>query len=253
MQFPGMGMGFLKRMLDEGLEHCKKRFVGGKSLFNYDQVQQRLTRLQASFTVCSAMCAHSSKRTALDNDLATHSVEANAIKSVLSDLMQEAAQSLLQLVGAKGYRLDHVAGRATVDSRPFQIFEGSNDVLYAQISEALLKLMRRAKQKNLFHFLQSYALTTRAAEYFKDVLNFEVNLQLPQRKLVELGRVLGRIVSMELVLKLGDLGFRSDLISGSLAMLRQDVDSLLTTFAFANNTLVVDAYEENASWLNLVS
>ena len=253
MEFPGMGMGFLKRLLDEGLEHCKKRFVGGKSLFNYDQVQQRLTRLQASFTVCSAMCAHSSKRTPIENDLAGLGVEANAIKSVLTDLMQEAAQSLLQLVGAKGYRLDHVAGRATVDSRPFQIFEGSNDVLYAQISEALLKLMRRAKEKNLFQFLQGYSLTTRAAEYFKELLNFEVNLQLPQRKLVELGRVLGRIISMELVLKLDDLGFRNDLISGSLTMLRQDIQRLLTTYAFANNTVVVDAYEENASWLNLVS
>ena len=253
MEFPGMGMGFLKRLLDEGLEHCKKRFVGGKSLFNYDQVQQRLARLQASFTVCSAMCAHSSKHTAIENDLAGRGVEANAIKSVLTDLMQESAQSLLQLVGAKGYRLDHVAGRATVDSRPFQIFEGSNDVLYAQISEALLKLMRRAKEKNLFQFLQSYSLTARAAAYFKDVLNFEVSLQLPQRKLVELGRVLGRIISMNLVLKLGDLGFRKDLISGSLTMLQQEIDGLLNTYSFANSTVVVDGYEENASWLHLVS
>lgn len=253
MQFPGMGQGFIKRILDEALTHCKKRFVGGQSLFNYDQVQQRLARLQASFTICSAMCVHSSERADMQKDLSSESVEANAIKTVVTDLMQEGAQSLLQLVGAKGYRLDHIAGRATVDSRPFQIFEGSNDVLYAQISEALLKLMRRGKENNLFTFLKGYDLTARAADYFKELLNFEVTLQLPQRKLVELGRVLGRIISMEIVLKLGDLGFRSDLISNGLTVLRQEIAGLLSAYSFGHTVLAVDAYEENSSWLHFVT
>ncbi len=253
MEFPGMGLGFLKRLLDEGLEHCKKRFVGGKSLFRYDQVQQRLARIQAGFTVASALCAHSSKQSSLGKDLSSCGLEANAMKSVLTDIMHESAQSLLQLVGAKGYRLDHVAGRATVDSRSFQIFEGSNDVLYSQISEACFKLMRRAKETNLLRFLESLSLTERAAQYFKDVLNFEVDLQLPQRKLVELGRVLGRIISMNIVIKLGDLGFRRELITNCLGMLRQEIDGLLSLHAFANETVVVDEYEENASWLKFVS
>ncbi len=253
MEFPGMGTGFLKRLLDEALAHCKKRFVGGKSLFKYDQVQHRLARMQAAFTVGSALCSHSSNETAIANDLSGRGIEANAIKSVLTDIMHESAQSLLQLVGAKGYRLDHVAGRSTVDSRSFQIFEGSNDVLYSQITEAMFKLMRRAKEKNLFQFLRSYSLTERASEYFKDVLNFEVDLKLPQRKLVELGRVLGRIISMEIVLRLGDQGFRRDLIAGCLTTLRQEIDGLLSVHAFANSTVVVDEYEENSSWLRFVS
>ena len=28
MQFPGMGMGFIKRMLDEALTHCSQRLLG---------------------------------------------------------------------------------------------------------------------------------------------------------------------------------------------------------------------------------
>jgi alkylation response protein AidB-like acyl-CoA dehydrogenase len=31
-QFPGMGMGFIKRMLDEAITHTKSRLVGNKSL-----------------------------------------------------------------------------------------------------------------------------------------------------------------------------------------------------------------------------
>jgi len=253
LQFPGMGMGFLKRLLDEGLTHCKKRFIGGRSLFNYDQVQQRLAKLQASFTVSSAMCAYSSDRAKLDHDLSRNGLEANAIKSVVTDLMQDASQSLLQLIGAKGYRLDHIAGRATVDSRPFQIFEGSNDILYQQISDAVLKLMRRAKENNLLRFLRGYDLTSRASEQLEELLNFEVDLQIPQRKLVNLGRALGRIVTMEMVLQLGDRGFRSDLIANGLSMLRHEITGLLSSYKAENRTLVVDDYEEDGSWLALVS
>jgi alkylation response protein AidB-like acyl-CoA dehydrogenase len=96
------------------------------------------------------MCANSSEKAGIENDLAPHGMEANAVKSVITDLMHDAAQSVLQLVGAKAYKLNHIAGRGTVDSRPFQIFEGSNDILYAQISEGLLKLMKRTKGKQPF-------------------------------------------------------------------------------------------------------
>lgn len=253
MQFPGMGMGFLHRLLDEALEHCKQRLVGGKSLFSYDQVQQRLSRIQAAFTVCSAMCAYSSDHAHLKNDLMRNGFEANAIKTVLTDLMQDASQSLLQLVGAKGYRLNHVAGRSTVDSRPFQIFEGSNDILYQQISEAVLKKMRSVKETNLLTYLSSSDLTARAAGYFKDILSFEIDFSLQQRKLVDLGRVLGRMVSLQLVLDLGDRGFRKELIDGAVAVLRQDVAGLLSTYRNAHDKDVVDEYGSESSWLEFVS
>ena len=50
IEFPGMGMGFLQRILDEALAHCKERFVGGKSLLEYDQVQRRVADIQAAYT-----------------------------------------------------------------------------------------------------------------------------------------------------------------------------------------------------------
>ena len=252
VQFPGMGMGFLKRMLDEALEHCRERQVGGTSLFSYDQVRKRIARLQASYTACSAMCAYTSEHAGLENNLAKDSLPANAIKTVVTDLMQEASQSLLQLFGAKGYRLDHIAGRSTVDSRPFQIFEGSNDILYQQISEAVLKSMRRLKENNLYEFLKSYELTSRAAERFKDALSFEVDPKMPQRKLVELGRMLGRIISMELTIELGERGFRSDLVSNCLAEFKRDVLSLLSSYRSGEITQVVEDYVEASSWLSFV-
>tara|TARA_R110002124_G_scaffold135815_1_gene298825 strand:+ start:2997 stop:4496 length:1500 start_codon:yes stop_codon:yes gene_type:complete len=251
LQFPGMGMGFLKRMLDEAVTHCKERFVGGQSLFNYDQVKSRLSELQAYFTVCAAMCNFTGSRISLSDNTSRRDVEANAIKSVVTDFMQRASQSLLQLTGAKGYRLDHIAGRSVVDSRPFQIFEGSNDILYQQISESVMKMMRRVKSSNLYDFLSSYELTIKSSDYFKEALNFEVDTTMPQRKLVDLGKALGRIISMEFTINLGEEGFNRELVQNAIETLQDEVNSIMCLFKNGGQASVVEDYEIESSWFNL--
>ncbi len=153
MQFPGMGMGFIKRMYDEGLQHTKNRIVGNKSLFDLDQVKFQLSKVQNAYTVCSAMCARSSEKSGIENDLSLDAIEANSIKTYITDLMQESAQTVAQLFGGNGYKMENIATRGIVDSRPFQIFEGSNEMLYTQISEMVLKTMKRSKDNNFLNFL----------------------------------------------------------------------------------------------------
>lgn len=251
-QFPGMGMGFLHRLMDEALSHCRDRVVGGKPLVEYDQVTHRLARFQAYFTTCSAMCAYSSEHAGLDRNLAGASVPANSIKCVATDFMQDASQSLLQLTGAMGYRLDHIAGRSLVDSRPFQVFEGPNDVLYKQIAETVVKTMRRAKISNLLAHLKDDDLTRRAAERFGKTLDFNVGAGIPQRKLVDLGRVVGHVISMNMVMELGDRGFRSELIHNALQVLQQDVEALVSSYKASRQTRVVPEYHEDSNWLDFV-
>jgi len=253
LQFPGMGIGFLKRMMEEGITHCKDRYVGGQSLFNYEQVKKRLNRLQSAFTVCSAMCAFTSENVTLTKNVAGMDVAANAIKTYTTDLMQQASQSLLQLMGAKGYRLDHIAGRAFIDSRPFQIFEGSNDILYQQISESVLKQMRRLKLRNLYKFLSDFKLTKRASDYFSELLDFKINHSLAQNRLVELGKILSRVISLELTLRLGEKGFNQALINNTVQTLREDVERMITTFINEKTPEVVEDYEESSSWLDSIT
>jgi alkylation response protein AidB-like acyl-CoA dehydrogenase len=253
IQFPGMGMGFLKRMLDEALDHCKGRFVGGQSLFNYEQVKRRISELQASFTICSAMCAYTAEHAGMDKDLSKEDLQANSVKTVLTDLMQNAAQSLLQLVGAKGYSYDHIAGRAIVDSRPFQIFEGSNDILYQQISEAVVKGMRKMSIQNLYHYLNEHELSHRAADYLKGSLNFELDFKMAQDKLVQLGQAIGRIMALESVLKLGDKGFNAHLIDNAIEYLKQEINTILCTYQHNTQLDVVEDYQIDSSWLGLVN
>jgi len=248
MQFPSMAMGFLTRLLDEAAAHCGERLVGGKALLEYDQVQARLARIQSAITVCSAMCVNTAERAGIEHDLAPHGLEANAIKACITDFMQDAAQSLLQLSGAMGYRLDHFAGRAVVDSRPFQIFEGSNDILYAQISEVLLKQMKLAKENHLATFLAQHELTCHAVDRLKRSLDFSLDTTMPQRKLVELGMVVSRIVAINLVIKLGERGFDKKRIDTSLATLEQETNGLLTGYLYEHRTPRIEPGEEHPSW-----
>jgi alkylation response protein AidB-like acyl-CoA dehydrogenase len=252
MQFPGMGMGFIKRMLDEALRHCENRMVGATNLLALDQVQFQITKLQAAFTMCSAMCARSSEISGIDHDLATEGLEANSMKAVVSDLMQESAQILVQLSGANGYRINHIGGRGIIDSRPFQIFEGSNEMLYTQIAEIILRLMKKQKQERLFDFLKDLKLTSGACLYFKEELSFTINDAIPQRKLVDLGKVLGRIVTVGYVLELGEKGFRQDLIDNCIVSVKQEVAALVCAFKSKNDNKVITDYSENSSWLNFV-
>ena len=253
MQFPGMGMGFVHRMLDEAVSHCRNRNVGGRSLFNYDQVQQRLSALQSAYTVCNAMCLNSSRKADLSNDLAPIGLEANAVKTYLTDLMQNTAQSLLQLVGAQGYRLNHIAGRAIVDSRPFQIFEGSNDILYIQIGEAIQKQIQRAKDTNLFNLLAKLDLTSLAAERLKKFTDFALAPQLPQRKLNELGQIISRISAMNLVIKLENESFNKDLIKSSINHIEQELSALLGHFSHQHTESYIEEYGDDGSWLSCTS
>ncbi|MDX9958072.1 MAG: acyl-CoA dehydrogenase family protein [Clostridia bacterium] len=253
MQFPGMGMGFLARMLDEAVNHCKDRQVGGRSLFGYDQVQQRLSRLQSAYTVCSAMCLNSAGKAGIENDLSGIGLEANSVKTYVTDLMQASAQSLLQLVGAKGYRLDHIAGRSIVDSRPFQIFEGSNDILYIQIAEAIQKQMQQKKETRLLAFLSTHELTSLALAdgRFKSLLDFSLALPLSQRRLTELGAIISRVLAVDMVIRLADTGYNKALIESCLMNLNQELSALVGGYNSAVSSDYVDYYEEDSSWFAL--
>jgi len=252
LQFPGMGMGFIKRMLDEAIKQTQNRVVGAGNLLALDNVQYQVSRIQSAFTICSAMCARSSEISGIQFNLAMEGIEANSMKAVVTDLMQESANTLVQLSGANGYKISHIGGRGIMDSRPFQIFEGSNEMLYAQIADMISRQMRKQKNLNLFEYLKSWELTSEACQHFRKDLDFTLSSNLSQRELVDLGRILARIVCIAYVLKLGNKGFRKDLVESSIVHVQQEISALFAAFHFDNQTKVVEDYAESSNWLNFV-
>jgi hypothetical protein len=111
--------------------------------------------------------------------------------------------------------------------------------------------MKQFKESNLYHFLNSYDLTSKATGYLKEMLNFELNFELPQRKMVELGQAISRIISMEMVIDLGIKGFRSDLIENSLATLKKEINAIMGHFNFKDQANLVEDYQENSTWYSL--
>lgn len=249
LQFPGMGMGFIKRLLDETLQHTQQRRVSGLRLNEVDAVKFQLSRLQAAYTVCSGMCAYSTKVSSIDFDLSGHAVDANSVKALVTDLMQESAQIALQLAGANGYRLDHIAGRAVVDSRPFQIFEGSNEMLYSQVAESILKTMRRAKERNLLTYLKTQKLTELAAPFFPAQLDIDIQEPVKQRDLVTLGRMVARVISFQFVLSIGEAGFNPGLVEITRQHMHMDLSKLAGQFHSKLQADPLLEYQENADWM----
>ena len=248
-QFAGMGMGFIQRMLDEALDQCTKRLVGGKPLLALDQVKFQISKIQNAFTICSGMCHRSADYSGIERNLALDIVEANSIKAYVTDLMQESAQTLTQLCGANGYKMENVGARGIVDSRPFQIFEGSNEMLYTQIGEGVLKMAKRAKIKNLFEFLSGYGLTENSVGYFKAIVDFEIETGMPQRKIIDLGKMISRIVCVNHAIELGNNGFRSDLVNNSIEMVRHELYSLINSYNNHNLVAPIIDYNSGSSWL----
>ncbi len=247
-QFPGMAIGFIRRMMDDAIAHTQKRFIRGKPLISLDQVRHQIARIQSAFTVSSAMCSRSSEASGIEHDLTATTVEANSMKAYVTELMQESAQTLTQLQGANGYKEESIASRSIMDSRPFQVFEGSNEMLYTQISEMLLKQMRRFKNMNLASFLKDYELTRLTAAQFKPLIDFAVDDALSQRKQVGLGKILSRIISADYVTKLGIKGFREDLVKNSVDMIKQEVSALVSSFKNSTSVVPVVEYSSKSSW-----
>ncbi len=248
MQFPGMAMGFIKRALEETTAYCNERLVRGKSLLQFDQVNQQLSQLQAAFTICSAMCSHSSSISGIDKNVSLLGLEANTIKARVSDLMQSTAQTMTQLFGSSGYKISNRGSRGIMDSRPFQIFEGPNEMLYSQISEAVTKQMQKMKM-TLSEYLAQYESTVSVADFFSSITdNIEAERSMPQRKHVILGRAISGIVLAQYVQKLGDISFNKDLIQNTMDSLKNDVSDLVSSFKQGTIINPIEHFSMNSDW-----
>lgn len=195
------------------------------------------------------MCLRAVEYSSIENNLAGAAVEANSMKAYVSDLMHESAQTLMQLCGADGYKMESLGSRGIVDSRPFQIFEGSNEMLYTQISEMVLKLMNHQKNMNLSEFLMQYDLTKNVADQFKKMLNIIIDINISQRKSVDLGKIISRVISANLVLKMGIKKYRQDLICSCIETIKHEIVMLVSSYKFQTKVSPIEEYKDSSNWL----
>lgn len=252
LQFPGMALGFLKRAYHEARHHCEQRMVRGKSLRQYDQVEAQLAKMEAAVTVASAMCHWSAENSAITIDLSSQGAMANTFKAVVSDLMQDSAQTLMQLLGSKGYHESSLAASAIMDTRPFQIFEGPNDMLFTQLSEILLKSMSRSKEMNLLQFMRKYEHGCLSAEIIGSTIDVTLEKALPQRKLVLLGRAMAKIILAHHVIQLGHAGYNAALIDNAIQSLHEEIACHIHSYSDGRSIKPTPYHLEDSDWLTML-
>lgn len=75
-------------------------------------------------------------------------------------------------------------------------------------------------------------------------------MQLPQRKLVDLGKIISRIVSANHVANLGADGFRMDLINDSLLTIKQEISMFISAYTFNTSVVPIEDYKQDSAWLS---
>lgn len=226
LQFPGMATGYLRRVRDEAHEHCRNRIVGGSELTDYEHVRRQLRDLEAAHTISSAMCLYTSENVRIDEDVSGEIIPANSIKAFVTDLMQGAADSYLQLAGANGYRSDHLAGQSYVDTRPFQIFEGPNDVLYDQVGKKVLDLAKKKSWENFLDFVENSERINELPDELHPMVDFPIDGDFAQSQRVNLGRLVARLLALNMVGTMSERGYAPERIQRTESYLEAEVRAL---------------------------
>jgi acyl-CoA dehydrogenase len=110
--------------------------------------------------------------------------------------------------------------------------------------------MTRLKSVNLSSFLSDYELTRNVAEQFKSLLNFNIDPNMPQRKIIDLGKIISRVISVNQLSEIGTKGFGSDLINSSTEIIRHEVSTLVTSYKMQTKVVPIVEYQEKGNWLD---
>jgi len=185
--FAGMAHGHARRCLDEATRHTRDRQAFGGSLSDLDQVQARLDDLRFSECLTRAFCfrvIEMSERITSTDPKAGHG--ALLVKALGTELMATSAENLALLRGGEGYRRSVEGFSSLVDSYPYRVFEGPNDVLFEQYARGAMKA---ADTTDITELLLRTGVLVRG-----NALRILLEMQLTpttQREVVLLGQVLG--------------------------------------------------------------
>jgi hypothetical protein len=83
------------------------------------------------------------------------------------------------------------------------------------------------------------------------MLNFTIDIKILQRKSIDLGKIISRVVSANLVADLGIKGFRQDLIGNSIETIKHEISMFVSSYKFQTNVSPIEEYKDSVTWLSL--
>ncbi len=129
--------GMAARALSEALTHVKRRQQFGKSLAEFQLVQQKLARMATDLAAARLL----TYRAAYEKDQGQERItsEAAMAKSFATEMAQRAVDDAVQLIGGRGVLANHPVDRLYRSVRALRIYEGTTEIQQLIIASELLK------------------------------------------------------------------------------------------------------------------
>jgi hypothetical protein len=70
--------------------------------------------------------------------------------------------------------------------------------------------------------------------------------------MIDLGKVFSRIIASNFVIEMGEKGFRNDLVTNCINMIKADVSTLISSFHAENTVTPVEDYKAKSWWFDFV-
>ena len=102
-------------------------------------VQKEISDIETVYGISQIMYDYTCNNVSPEKSVSDKLMEANIIKSLATEYIYDAAGKAQKLLGAKGFEAGHPMSNVAIDFRPFTIFEGPNDLLYAEIYDQFSK------------------------------------------------------------------------------------------------------------------
>ena len=172
-------------------------------------VQKEISDIETVYGISQIMYDYTCNNVSPEKSVSDKLMEANIIKSLATEYTYDAAGKAQKLLGAKGFEAGHPMSNVAIDFRPFTIFEGPNDMLYAEIYDQFSKATpaEKAEGKKVSKELTVYERITSDNRFINisvnDFLSEKNNItdflkryslsEIDQIRKVFMGKILARI------------------------------------------------------------
>ena len=136
-------------------------------------VEKEIDNLETAYKVSEIMYNYTCNNISPDRSVSDKLMEANIIKSLATEYTYHSGKTAQKLLGAKGFEAGHPMSNVAIDFRPFTIFEGPNDMLYAEIFDQFAKATTAEKSEGLkvskeLSIYERFLSDKRFSEFYKN-------------------------------------------------------------------------------------
>lgn len=196
---PAIATGLCRRLAHEVTIRVEDRRAFGFPLSYFDQIQFRLSELRGMHELNSSLRKFTGARMDDHDDFSHDNTLVNSAKVICTETMHLASDCALQVFASSAYKRQHLVGRAYIDSRPFRIFEGGNEVLddniYGQISGRNDNCNRTAVENEI----EGYGLRLSGKVCDRALDLFSRYTETTQRQRVVLGRIISWLLALAIL------------------------------------------------------